>query len=156
MKYLIRAIKYFIYFSVICALIIAVLILTGMAEGNIDTIFRNGAADIWKIAGLFLLISAIYPKVGFIVRNCKVEGGLDAREAEITAFMEEHAYRKEKAETGKVTYRRRSPFTRLTRMYEDRITLVEEDGEVYVEGLRKDVVRIAMGLEYRFAPKQEN
>ena len=153
MKYLIRSVKYFFYFSFICALIICALILTGLAEADINAIFRNGADDLVKIAGLFLLIAAFYPKVGFITRSVTLARGMKAEEANITAFMQEHGYKAEQSTENTLTYIRKGGFTRLVKMYEDRITLTETAGEVTVEGLRKDVVRIAMGLEYRFGPQ---
>ena len=45
---------------------------------------------------------------------------------------------------------RKTGISRLTRMYEDRITLSAKGGTVEIEGMRKDVVRLAMGLESLF------
>ena len=67
-KYLIRSIKYFFYFAIIVALMVGALILVGAVEGNIDTIFRGGWNSIWKMAILFAVVAAIYPKLGFIKR----------------------------------------------------------------------------------------
>ena len=40
---------------------------------------------------------------------------------------------------------------RISKMYEDRITLVAgKDGVVELEGLRKDVIRLCMGIENKF------
>ena len=154
MKYLIRAVKYFFYFSFLCALILTALVLTGLAEGDINSLFRHGSEDIVRIAVLFLAIAAIYPKVGFITRSCRLEGGLKANETGISAFMRERSYKLESSGADKLTYRRAGGASRFFRMMEDRITLTESEGEVLVEGLRKDVVRLTMGLENRFGPQQ--
>ena len=153
MKYLIRSIKYFIYFSFLCALILTALVLTGLAEGDINSLFRNGSEDILKISLLFLAISAIYPKVGFIKRSIKTSSNLEAYETAISTWMAEHAYKLESKQDGVLTYRRRSIALRITRMLEDRVTITEipaeEEGmkEIEIEGLRKDIVRVAIGLE---------
>ena len=53
-----------------------------------------------------------------------------------------------------MTFRKKG-VERLTRMYEDRITLTARIGGVDVDGMRKDVVRLAMGLESRFRRREE-
>ena len=50
MKYLIRSIKYFFYFSAITAVIIFMLVFIGAVEGDISQIFDGGYSAIWKIA----------------------------------------------------------------------------------------------------------
>ena len=39
-KYAIRAVKYFFYFTFLLALFLTVLVLAGVVEGNIETMFR--------------------------------------------------------------------------------------------------------------------
>jgi hypothetical protein len=40
-------------------------------------------------------------------------------------------------------------------MYEDRISLSMTEGGFEMEGLRKDVFRLATGLEYKLNPQQD-
>ena len=61
--------------------------------------------------------------------------------------MENHYYSLEKAKPGMMTFRHDGTVSRLSRMFEDRITITATEGGVTVEGLRKDVLRIASGLE---------
>ena len=42
MKYFVRAVKYFIYFSLLTTLIVGALVLIGAVEGNINAIFEDG------------------------------------------------------------------------------------------------------------------
>ncbi len=73
MKYIIRSIKYFFYFALLTTLIICALVMTGLAEGDIDTMFRGGSSAIWKMALFFVAIAAVYPKVGFITRRISTD-----------------------------------------------------------------------------------
>lgn len=155
MKYLIRSIKYFFYFALLTTLIITALVMTGLAEGNIDDLFRGGYSAIWKIAVFFVLVAAVYPKVGFICRSVPAQGSWnDIREA-VISFMKERQYDLETEDGQSVTFRHRGALNKLTRMYEDRITLTLTEEGLAMEGLRKDVFRLATGLEYRLNPQQE-
>lgn len=155
MKYLIRSIKYFFYFALLTTLIITALVMTGLAEGNIDELFRGGYSAIWKIAVFFVLVAAVYPKVGFICRSVPAQGSWnDIREA-VISFMKERQYDLETEDGQSVTFRHRGALNKLTRMYEDRITLTLTEEGLAMEGLRKDVFRLATGLEYRLNPQQE-
>ena len=66
MKYLIRSVKYFFYFAFLTTVIILALVLIGAVEGDINSIFEGGYSALWKIAVFFVLVAAVYPKVGFI------------------------------------------------------------------------------------------
>ena len=89
MKYLIRAVKYFIYFSLLTTVIVTVLVLIGAVEGNIDSIFNGGTDALWKIALFFALVSAVYPKLGFINRDIPVDRDLDQIRDEVVGFFRE-------------------------------------------------------------------
>ena len=41
-KYIIRAVKYFFYFTFLMIIIMCVLVLAHVVEGNIETMFRDG------------------------------------------------------------------------------------------------------------------
>lgn len=154
MRYLIRAIKYFFYFAALTSAIIAALVATGLAEGDINTMFRGGPSAIWKMAAFFVAIAAVYPKVGFITRKVNVSRSWDELRDEVVGFMKDRMYDLESEGNGTLTFRHRGTINKLTRMYEDRITLtIKEDG-FEMEGLRKDVFRFSTNLEYRLNPQQ--
>lgn len=149
MRYFIRAIKYFIYFILLFVVIMAVLVLTGAAEGDISTMFRGGYSALWKIAVIFAVISAIYPSVGFIRKEAMIPGSWEEDKDIIKEFMGGRGYVLETEDTGTMSFRK-TGMSRFTRMYEDRVTLSAKIGGVEIEGMRKDVLRLAMGLESRF------
>lgn len=155
MKYLIRSVKYFFYFVLLLAVIILFLVLTGMADGNIETMFRGGYYALVNMGIAFAVIAAIYPSVGFIRRKARIAGEWDVCKAGIREFLESHGYVLEKDSADCITFRRKGVMGRLTRMYEDRITITPDFGGVEVEGLRKDIVRIVFGIENYFRNNSE-
>lgn len=156
MKYLVRAIKYFFYFAILTTLIILALIFTGLAESDVEQLFRGGTDSIWKIAVFFIAVAAIYPKVGFINKSVPAKGNWNDNRDTITSYMNEHSFVLESENDNEITFRHSRPLNRLTRMLEDRITLTFNADGFEMEGLRKDVFRLATGLEYRLNPRQDD
>ena len=149
MKYLIRSIKYFIYFSLMCSVIISVLVMIGAVEGNIEAIFEEGYASIGKIAIFFAMVAAVYPKVGFIKRDIKSDKGLAEIRLDVIEYMKERQWDLESESDSTISFRVKGLVTRLSKMYEDRITITKSADGYQIEGLRKDVMRLATGLEHR-------
>ncbi len=156
MKYFIRSVKYFIYFCAILAIMVGALVLIGAAEANIETLFRGGYDALWKIAALFAVISAIYPKVGFIRREASVPGSWDDIKGDIRRYMEDNHYDFEKEEAGSMSFRHKGFASRLSRMFEDRIVITPAFGGVTVDGPRKDAIRVATGIEYRMEKSESD
>ncbi len=147
MKYLIRSIKYFIYFSLMCSVIVGALVLIGAVEGNIDSIFSEGYTSVGKIAIFFAIVAAVYPKVGFINRDIASEKDWEDMKQTAVEFMKERQYDLESETEDTVTFRFRGAIGRLSKMYEDRLTLKKTAYGYQMEGLRKDVMRLSSGLE---------
>jgi hypothetical protein len=155
MKYIIRAIKYFFYFALITTAIILALVLIGAVEGNINAIFEGGYDALWKIAIFFAVVAAVYPKVGFIRRDIPVcRDWREIREVTI-GYFRERRYILESENGDSVTFRCKDIASRLAKMNEDRITLRFTPEGYEMEGLRKDVLRLAAGWEHRLNPHDE-
>lgn len=153
MKYFIRSVKYFIYFSLLCSAIVLALVLIGAVDGDINSIFSEGYGSIGKIAIFFAVVAAVYPKVGFITRDIAVDKEWKEIREEVIGYMNTHSFTLESENDKTVTFRFRSAAGRLTKMYEDRLTLSRTENSYQLEGLRKDVMRLSMGLEYRLNPQ---
>ena len=147
MKYLIRSVKYFFYFAFLTAAIILALVLIGAVEGSIEGIFEDGYNSLWKIAVFFVLVAAVYPKFGFVTRKLDTDADWDTVRNTAMKYFSEKPYRIENETDGSVSFRRRDPLGRLTKMCEDRIILSRTDEGYVLEGLRKDVYLYATGLE---------
>lgn len=150
MKYLTRALKYFIYVSVMVTLILLALVALKLVSPDVNIMFRNGWSSVIMIALAFLAISAIYPKFGYTRRGVIVPGEYSEIRKGVIDFMESHGYQLENEDGENLTFRLRNKFNRLTRTWEDRITLTREMAGFYMEGLSRDVSRLVPGLEYKF------
>lgn len=149
MKYLIRSIKYFFYFAFLTCLILYVLIFLEMADSNIENNFRGGSEAFWQMALFFAAVAAVYPKLAFINRKLYIDPSTDIQ-AETVLFFKDRRYVLESQDADKMTFRVKGTGARLIKMCEDRITITRTPEGYYMEGLRKDVLRLASGLEYKF------
>ena len=153
MKYFIRSVKYFFYFAILTTLNITVLVMIGAVEGDINSIFRGGKDSIWQILAFFAIVAAVYPKVGFISRSLYITGEWKDICNTVEEYMAEHRYTPETKSDEILTFRCRNISSRISKMYEDRIVLRKTSEGYVLEGLRKDVVRLAAGLEHRLGPQ---
>ena len=147
MKYLIRSVKYFFYFAFLTTAIVLALILIGAVEGGINDIFEDGYNSIWKIAVFFALVAAIYPKFGFVTRKLDTEADWDTVKSTATDYFSHKPFKVENETADAISFRRRDIIGRITKMGEDRITIVRKEDGYALEGLRKDVFLYASGLE---------
>ncbi|MBR1575827.1 MAG: hypothetical protein IJ654_05180 [Bacteroidales bacterium] len=150
MKYIVRVLKYFVFVTVVMALILGVLALAGVVEKDISQMFRNGWNSIWQIALMFLAVSAVYPRFGFTRRGVVIPGSYEQIRPGLVHYMAERGYVVEKEEGEDLFFRCKSPFQRFSKLlWEDRIRFRRDRAGYYIEGRTKDVVRIASGLEAR-------
>ena len=150
MKYIIRAIKYFFYFAFFATAIILALVFIGIVEADINAIFEHGYEDLWKIAAFFGIVAAVYPNLAFITRQTNIEGERDTIKEDIKKFMRERRYDLESEDAEGMTFRVHGIAGKLSKMYEDRITIRWNAEGFTMEGLRKDLLRLAAGLETTF------
>ena len=155
MKYFVRAVKYFFYFTILFAVIMAALVFIGAVPSDVGKMFRDGYKSLWQIALLFAFVAAFYPRFGFIKRSAMIKGEYSDIRGGIIEYMEARGYRLESENGENLTFRLRSKFSAIAKMLEDRITMTRELGGFEVEGLTKEVVRIVGGLEYKFRTLDE-
>ncbi|MBR4755513.1 MAG: hypothetical protein IK076_01070 [Bacteroidales bacterium] len=149
MKYLRRAVKYFFWFALILAITLTVMVALGLVEADPKDMFREGTKSLWQIAALFVILAAIYPLSGFRKKEIYVPAGDTEVRDKLVKLMENKGYVLEKEEGDDLCFRLRTSFGRWMKMLEDRITVTIEPGSLVLEGLRRDVVRIASFLEFK-------
>lgn len=149
MKYLVRAGKYFVEVTVLLAAVLGVLMLVGAIPTDIDVVFQHGWTSVGWILLMFAGVSLLYPRFGYSRRSLAVPGEYAGLRPGILAYMEARGYRLEKEEGEDLAFVQRSAWNRLTRLYEDRVTLTRDLGGFQVEGPNRDVVRVLNGLEYK-------
>ena len=147
MRYFVRAVKYFLYLLVILSLVIAVLVISGMVDGDLSSMFVNGYDSYWQIALIAAALAALYPKMGYCTRTAHVFGEPSEAKSRLDKVMGLHGYKLEKSSDQTFCYIKRSPLTRALKMWEDKLTCTVTAAGVEIEGSTKDVVRIISGLE---------
>ena len=150
MKYIVRAVKYFIYICVLVTIILSVLVLAHFVSSDINVMFKEGWKSVAKIALVFAGIAAIYPLFGYRKLLAGVLGELGGLRDGVVKCMEERGYRLESEDGETMKFRSRSVLNRIFRVWEDRITITKTLGGFEVEGLSRDAARIVPALEYRF------
>lgn len=154
LKYIIRAVKQFFYFTVILVIMILILVVMGAVEGSPEKIFRGGWQSYWQIAAMLGALCAIYPFFGYGRRTVRLGCPLDDVSDVIDGVMSDRGYRlKEKTEDGR-KYILRNPVNRISRLFEDTVTVSQTLEGVSLEGLRKDIVRVASALETALRRRQ--
>jgi hypothetical protein len=150
MRYVIRAVKYFVYIVVLVTLILTVLALSGFVSSDINVMFRNGWKSVWLILAVFAFVSAFYPRFGYGRRQVHITGEYTQIRQGVIDYMTEHGYRLEKELGEDIAFRSTGVARRIARVWEDRISMERCLGGFVLEGPAKDVVRLAGGLEYKF------
>jgi len=150
MKYIIRVVKYFVYITILMSVVLALMVAFKFVDGDINTMFRDGYDSLWKIALMFLAVSALYPKFGYCKRGAIIPGEYKDVRDTVVSYMEDHGYVLETEVDENLTFRCKSPLMKSKRMWEDRLTFTHELPGFYIEGLTKDVVRVISGLEAKF------
>ena len=149
MRYLIRSLKYLVYFAVIFFLMVGIIYLFSNQKAaglSFVDLFREGSLP--KIAVFFVAVAAVYPALSFQKKELRLDGDFTKYAGMVDEVMERLEYVREKQEEGCVTYVKKSAYARLTRMYEDRVTF-ETGALVQVEGYRKDLLRVISMINYR-------
>lgn len=150
MRYLIRAFKYLAYFMIFFILIVGLLFIFSSqrkAGLSFTDLFEEGSFP--KLAIFFVVIAAVYPALGFQKRKLYLNGDFSKYAGVVHEAMESLGYALESEDGDTVTYRLNSGYGRATRMWEDRITFSTNDNPVIVEGIRKDLVRIASAVNFK-------
>ena len=156
MKYLVRVLKYFIWFTVILAITLFIMSALGLVESTPEAMFKEGTKSIWQIALIFLVVSFLYPITGFRKMDAVIPGEYSEIKDNVVRFMESRGYRLESEEGETMKFRLRSKVSAFFKMFEDRITMVKEPGGFSVEGMRREIVRIISGLEHKFKNESDD
>lgn len=159
MRYFVRALKYFIYITILGALIVILFALLQGMSLDMDALFRNGSSDIYKILGIFAVVSAIYPALGYQKRSVSFSKNWTELKPEIIATMQDNRFNLSQESDGRLVFTASGGISRFLRMYEDRITIdVVSDangGTMLLEGHRRNLLRIVYDIEALLKKKAE-
>ena len=137
MTYLRRAIKYFIQTCLLLAIIIGILMLSGMVSKDITVAFTHGWQSVWWILAIFAVMALVYPFFGYQKR--KIRGYVLESEAD-----------------GVLKFHLSAPVNRAFRFWEDTITLTPVLEGWEAEGLSRDLVRVVSSIEHYFRNREKD
>ena len=150
MTYLRRALKYFIQITLILALILVILMASGMVSWDMNIAFQHGWKSVWWILAAFAVMSLAYPFFGYQKRKINVVGDPADYKEGIVKALATRGYVLEDDQDGELKFRLSSPVNKAARMWEDRITLTPVLGGFQAEGLSRDLVRVVSSIEHQF------
>lgn len=148
-QYIARALRFFIKWMVIIAVIYALLFVTGYArvsaEFYLSAMFSSARG--WLLIAAVLVLAFIYPRYGFASRRVAADVSSD-REAIIRAFHQSGFSLKREKDGGEMVFRKSSPLRRLAMAFDDTVTVMPEgEGTIVLEGIRKEVVLMPLRIE---------
>ena len=150
MTYLRRVLKYFIQITILFAVIILVLMLSGMVSKDVSVAFQNGWTSIAWILGLFAVMSFAYPFFGYQKRKIQVNGDPALARNGIVEALRTRGYVLSSENDGELKFHLTAPVNRAARLWEDTITLSPVLGGWQAEGLARDLVRVVSTIEHYF------
>ncbi len=155
MKYIIRALKYFVYLTILLTIFVVILAVAGFIPKDINQMFVHGTASIPQMLGIVAVFAAVYPRIGFNTADVRILGSSEEIEPKLDEFMHTRRYVLVKKNGEDLVYRRASTLDRISRMWEDAITFKKTFNGYAIEGRTKDIVRLDTGLTQFFEPTQE-
>lgn len=148
MKYFIRSLKYLLYFTFMCGIILVLMFhFSVKPEGLtlLDMLLVDNS--LYKMLAFFVAVAAIYPALGFQKKEVYISNFAEHKK-EIVELFENANYVIDSESATTISFRLRNPFLRLLRIYEDYVTIDFSGNPVLMEGLRKDILRFSRGIEY--------
>ena len=137
-RYIISSVKYFLYLIIIMTLLLAILVLLGLAEADPAEIFVGGYSSYWKIGLAFLALAAIYPRFGY--SKNEIISGVELKPL-ILSVMDSRGYKLRSEEGDTMVFIKRSPLDRALRMWEDAISFTKTEAGYDIEGHTQEMVR---------------
>jgi hypothetical protein len=156
MTYIRRAIKYFIQTCLLLAIIIGILMLSGMVSRDITVAFTHGWTSVWWILAIFAVMALVYPFFGYQKRKIHVNGDPALAQNGIVEALKIRGYVLGSDADGVLKFHLSSPVNRAFRFWEDTVTLTPILGGWEAEGLSRDLVRVVSSIEHYFRNREND
>ena len=156
MTYIRRAIKYFIQTCLLLAIIIGILMLSGMVSRDITVAFTHGWTSVWWILAIFAVMALVYPFFGYQKRKIHVNGDPALAQKGIVEALKIRGYVLGSDADGVLKFHLSSPVNRAFRFWEDTVTLTPILGGWEAEGLSRDLVRVVSSIEHYFRNREND
>ena len=156
MTYIRRALKYFIQTCLLLAIIIGILMLSGMVSKDISVAFTHGWKSVWWILAIFAVMALVYPFFGCQKRKIHVNGDPALAQNGIVEALKIRGYVLGSDADGVLKFHLSSPVNRAFRFWEDTITLTPVLDGWEAEGLSRDLVRVVSSIEHYFRNREND
>jgi len=157
MKYFVRACKYLVYFTVLFVVMVSIIYLLSPEKSqslSVTSLFKEGSLP--KLIAFFVCVSAIYPKFAFVQRKLYINGTFeDNRKAIMDAFLN-MGYEVECEGPQAISFRLKETAMKVSRMWEDRVTVTITESPLVIDGYRRDVDRIVRHISYLIAQQEQS
>ena len=157
MKYFIRACKYLLYFFILFVIMVGIIYLLSPEKSqgvSVTQLFKAGSLP--KLLIFFACISAIYPKFAFIQRKLYINGTFEENRECITEAFLNMGYELESEGPQAISFRLKQTSMKISRMWEDRVTVNISDNPLIIDGYRRDVDRIARHISFLIAQRENS
>lgn len=156
MKYLVRSVKYLIYFFIIFCICLALVVLFSRHSfSEIPEMLKNGELfkenSLLYIVLIFVGCAALYPAFGFRKGRMQLNGDWKEYRDSVAKTMEGADYKLVREDDHTMVWRHSRPLIRLTRMWEDTITFSVQEKDpslVLVDGPSRDTFKIIRAVLY--------
>ncbi|MDR2358510.1 MAG: hypothetical protein LBD87_01750 [Prevotellaceae bacterium] len=149
-RYFIRALKSIVYFFAILFLILALIyFITPEQERQVQSFMEFlQRSSLLKMVLFLVVFGLIYPFIGYIAQKAPRSRPFSEGDKETVIKIFANARFVLANDDGSVlTFRIINPVARVTRIFEDAITVDYAANPLVVEGLRRDVMRLAKAVE---------
>lgn len=99
----------------------------------------------WMLIGVIVLLSAFYPKFGFVVRT--VEGDVVRNREQIVNAFESARFSLRSEQEGVMIFRADGLLHKLMLLGEDEIRVSQQGDRILVDGIRRGVARVMYRLD---------
>ena len=155
MQYLRRALKFLIEFLIVFFVITGLIWFLTIRKGGevpYSQIFEEGAIP--KLAVFFVAVAAIYPFLSFITRKIQLKSPFADYRSIVVEVFRSLGYIIEDENDKMISFRMERSADRLTRFFEDRITVSKTDSPMILKGYRRDLDRIVRNINYKIAEQE--
>ena len=146
-KYIIRVFKTIVYFTVIILVLLGFIALMSKDVTNGDYSLLLKDKGFIRILYFIGFIAIFYPYLAYTSKKIYFRKNFNEERKYIEEILANAKYYITKEGKNKLYFRPKNKLYRLMRMYEDTITLTYHDNEIELEGMRKDVTRLARYIE---------
>ena len=145
--YFVRSLKYLVALCVVCAVIMALMLLSGTSALTFDeTLYVMFRTDRFlSLAVAVVVLAALYPRFGFTVRQ--VEGDMADNRTQIVNAFKSAGFSLRSEVDGTMIFRAEGFLHRLLLLFEDEIRVSQDGQQIALDGIRRGVARVEYRLD---------